>query len=129
MSVRGKAAPEIAYNELLLAAEFTVTVPPVALIVEVCALELPISTLPKLRDPGETVSWPVVELVPVPLNETVKPGPGRNTLPLDDPDAVGAKVAFRVALCPCPSVRGRLGPLTVKPVPEVWYEVTTTFPY
>lgn len=34
-SVRGNDAPEIAYCELLLAAEETVTLPPLALIVEV----------------------------------------------------------------------------------------------
>lgn len=95
-----------------------VELPVLVMVPESDAFE-PTVTVPNPRDVGLALNWPVVEPVPVPLNDTVNPGPGRNTLPLADPDTVGAKVAFRVALWPLESVSGRVGPLTVKPVPDV----------
>ena len=56
LRVNGKEAPEMAYCELLLEAEFTVTDPPDAVMVDVWFAELPTSTLPKLSDAGEAES-------------------------------------------------------------------------
>lgn len=50
--VSGKEVPEIVNCELLLLADEIVTLPPVAVSVEVCVVELPRFTLPKLNDPG-----------------------------------------------------------------------------
>lgn len=124
--MRGNATPEIANCELLLEAEDTVTLLPVAVIVEDRVLVLPTSTFPNASELGLKVSWPAVLLAPLPVRGIVKPGPGRKTLPFDVPLADGAKVTFRVMLWPRRIVTGRAGPETVKPVPATWYAVSTT---
>ena len=63
--VSGKEAPAIANWALLLAAEEIVTLPPVALRVEVCVVDVPSSTLPKFTEVGERLSCPIVVPVPV----------------------------------------------------------------
>lgn len=68
LMVNGNETPGIEYCELLLDAEFIVTLPPVAVRLAGSVVELPTSTLPKLSVAGLMLSWPVVVVVPLPLN-------------------------------------------------------------
>ena len=115
--MRGRDTPETANCELLLEAEETVTLAPVAVMVEDCVPVLPTFTLPKASEVGLTERVPAVVLPPLPLNGIVNPAPGRNTLPFDVPLADGANVTFNVMLCPRSSVVGNDGPETVYPAP------------
>lgn len=121
--VRGKEVPERVNWELLLEAEDTVTVPPLAVIVEGCEPVLPILMLPKLRVDGVTLSWPAVVVEPVPDIGTLRLGPGTKTLPLSKPVVDGVKVTLSVTLCPLLSVIGSEGPLTPKLLPTTWNAV------
>ena len=50
-------------------------------------------------------------------------------VPLAAPAAVGAKIAFNVVDCPALSVRGKLGPVKLKPLPDAAaLETVTTAP-
>jgi hypothetical protein len=71
--VSGNETPAIANCELLLDADDTVTLPPVALRLEDWVVVVPTSTLPKLIAVGATVSCPIVS--PVPLKGTFRETP------------------------------------------------------
>ena len=71
--VSGNETPEIPNCELFEEAEETVTLPVVAVIVELSVALLPSSTFPKFRAVGVMVSTPVV--APVPVNGTIRFGP------------------------------------------------------
>lgn len=118
----GKEAPAIANCALLRAAEDIVTLPPIALRVDDCVVELPTFTLPKLSAVGAMVNCPTVE--PVPVSGTFKLMPVTKTFPPAAPVACGVKVTFSVILCPARSDRGRVGPLTEKLVPVIWNAVS-----
>ena len=111
LSVSGKLAPEIENWGLELDAEFTVTVPPVAVTVIGRLVVVPRFTLPKLNDVGETVSWPTVVVAPVPVTGMLRFGPVTKTLPLNTPVFFGVNVTFNVTLCPVFKTTGKLAPV------------------
>jgi len=117
--VSGREVPVTAKWELLLVAEVTVTLPPVAVRVENWVEVWPRFTSPKLSPLGAMVSLPVVPAPepPVPRRGMFVTGPEMNTLPPSNPDWTGVKVMCRVALSPLVSTRGNEGPLTEKPLP------------
>ena len=112
LSVSGKLAPEIENWGLELDAEFTVTVPPVAVTVIGRLVVVPKFTLPKLNDVGATVSCPTVVVAPVPVTGMLTFGPATKTLPLNMPVFFGVNVTFSVAPCPLFRTSGKLAPLT-----------------
>ena len=85
-------------------------------------------TLPKLRLEEVTANTPGV--TPVPDSDTASVAfealLRMETFPLTAPPACGEKVTGKLALCPAASVKGKLNPLTEKPVPETftWLMVT-----
>ena len=88
----------------------------------------PSVTLPKLRLPGLTVNCGVV---PVPLMLTVTVGLVEELLlmvrvPVAEPAVVGSNWTCRVAVWLGFSVKGKVAPETVKPVPEMLSELTVT---
>ena len=104
--VSGNHAPCKANCELLLLAEETVTLAPLALSVVDTTPVVPTVTLPKFREPGSTMSWPDAVFVPVPVKLMLTPGPKTKALPNVMPALWGAKVTFNVTLCPLPKSRG-----------------------
>ena len=79
LMVRGKVTPAMANCALLLAAEEMVTLPPMALMLVVCVLDVPSATQPKCRNVWAILSCPIV--VPVPVKGMFKPAPVIRTLP------------------------------------------------
>jgi len=122
----GNDAPESENCELLLAADDTVTLPPVAVTVETPVVVEPMSTLPKLSVEGVIVSEPEVVEPPLPLRGMLRPEPGTKILPLSDPDDAGANVTVRVMICPLLKNSRSFGPLTEKPLPVDWNAVTVS---
>jgi hypothetical protein len=116
--VNGKEIPESENSELLLDAEDTVTLPPVAVRVEVCALLLPRSILPKLSEDGLMLSFPVLVDVPVPMSGIFNPTPRTNTLPPVGPTVPGLKTRFSVTLFFGVSSTGNVGVVTENPLPS-----------
>jgi hypothetical protein len=90
----------------------------------------PTVTLPKLNVDGLTANWPAT--VAVPAMEIVKVELDASETTEIDPVAlppdVGANTAPKVKLCPALKVRGRLNPVTLKPVPETVAWVTVVVP-
>lgn len=127
LMVNGNEAPAIVYCELLLDAEFTVTLPPVAVMLAGCVELLPTSTLPKLSVDGLRLSVPVVFVVPVPLSGILICGPEMNTLPPDMPETWGSNAMLREMLLPGLSTTGNDGPLTENPRPVVCKALNVTF--
>ena len=90
-------------------------------------LLLPVATVPKLRLEGFAASWPGV--TPVPDSGTFKEFASELmailpfTLPLD----IGAKLTFKFALWPTPSVNGSVKPDTLNPDPVVFTAEIVTF--
>ena len=95
------------------------TLPPVALKLEGCVAELPTFTLPKLREVGETISFPATLLMPVPASGTFVFGPETKTLPPIKPADCGENEMFTVTLWPAVSTSGSAGVLILKPEPVV----------
>ena len=94
-------------------------------------LLLPTCTLPKLTLDGLAVNAPA--LTPVP--ESGRLSVGFDALlviamfPLAFPLAEGVKPTLKVALCPAVSVKGRVSPLRLKPLPvAVACEMVTLVP-
>jgi hypothetical protein len=89
---------------------------------------LPICTLPKLRLIEVAATVPGVP--PLPESARVRLELAAlltiETLPLADPPVCGAKVTLKFVLWPADSVKGRLGPLRLKPAPVIvaWLIVT-----
>ena len=117
-SVTGNVIPESA-NSLGTLADEMVTDAPVAFKLPVSEELEPTTTLPKLREAGDTANWPAA--VPVPESamesgeleafETIE------TLPLAALALVGAKVTENVTLWVDGSVMGKVNPVTEKDVP------------
>jgi hypothetical protein len=102
-------------------AEEIVTLPPEALSVPDKVLVLPTRTLPKARDVG-FAAREIVEAIPVPVSETVGLIEAllTNEIWPDAPPAdAGVNFAVYVADWPALSVRGRVIPLPLNPVPDV----------
>jgi len=126
--VEGKERPLRANSEVLVVAEETVTLEPVALSVAVKLLLWPTTTLPKSKIAGLTPNWPAPATVPVPARETVRLEASEITemLPLALPGEVGEKTVPKVKLCPGIKVRGRFKPVMLNPEPVMlaWEMVT-----
>ena len=106
--------------------------PPLLVMVAVCCWFLPICTVPNammfdpvLSDPGVT---PVPERAT--LNEVFEASLVMATFPVALPEAFGAKLTEKLALCPAPIVAGMLIPLIVNAVPvkAAWLTVTLADP-
>jgi hypothetical protein len=88
----------------------------------------PSVTVPKAKLVGFAVTVPAV--APVPDNGMVRFGfeafEVMVTLPVADPETVGANLTVKVVLCPAFNIRGALIPLTVKsgPLTAAWEIVT-----
>ena len=79
----------------------------------------PSVTVPKAKLVGFAVTAPAV--APVPDNGMVRLGFEAFevivTLPVEDPETVGANLMVKVVLCPAFNVRGAVSPLSVKSSP------------
>ena len=128
----GKARPlMLRPAPVALACEMVVLVPPEFVTVTVWLCGLPTVTFPKATVAGETVSCPAE----VPSPNTGKEAladieeepdepeaelrvsealPLTATLPLADPEDLGAKVTVKLVLCPAAKVTGKVRPLIVK---------------
>ena len=126
--VTGRARPLTLNSDVLMLASVIVMLEPLAVSEAVKLLLCPTVTLPKLIMAGLTANWP--ETVAVPAMEMVSAGlDASETTEIDPvalPPEVGAKTAPKVKLCPALRVRGRLNPVTRKPVPEALAWVTVT---
>jgi hypothetical protein len=111
--VTGKEIPDNENSELVTLAADTTTLAPEALNDPVCVALDPTVTLPKLKDPGVTLSDPAAAAEP--KSGMVKFGTVDATemLPLAAFVLLGVKVTFSVMLCPAESVSGSPGPLSV----------------
>jgi hypothetical protein len=130
-SVSGKDTPCKINWELLLLAEDTVTLAPVALMVIGSVSVVPSFTLPKLTSVGARVKEPTVGFgvgvgaglgvppPPVPERGTVSATLETYRLPPTVPADRGAKLTFNVTLCPELRVKGNEAPLTENPLPVV----------
>jgi len=118
--VTGSEIPAMANCPLLLDAEVTVTLPPVAVSDEVCVEEFPSTTEPKLTL-GVTLKVPavVVVLVPVPATGMFTNGPFTITLPAVMPAAWGVKLTVKVSVCPLESATAGGGSTTPKAPPTI----------
>ena len=124
--VNGKDTPDTANCALLLAADETVTLPPLAPSVVDRVLVLPTSMLPKLRLAGLRVNCPIVVVVPVPLKGIFNPGPETKIFPVVELVVCGVKLTFSVMLAPAERVKGKPGPLAENPPPVVCKPLTVT---
>ena len=91
---------------------------PVLLIVKICDLVWPSTTLPKLNVAGETLN-PAAAPVPVKLIVSGDPWASLVTVivPTALPAAVGANFTLNVAVCEGFKVAGVVKPVTLNPVP------------
>lgn len=113
------------------ALEITTSDPPEFVIVADCEPLLEVCTLPKLKLEGVDVSSPVAAAFPE--NATVTDGLEALLViiraPVFAPAASGAYFTVKLVLCPAASVKGRLGPLTLNPVPLAFAcEIVTLVP-
>src|SRR5208282_74677 len=116
--VNGNLTSVTANSELLLEAEETVTLPPLALSFAVRILFPPTATSPKASVAGVIVRVPLLPPpVPVPTSGTSSPGPQTKKLPPVSPCACGLKVAFSFTFCPPSRVKGNSAPLTENGLP------------
>jgi hypothetical protein len=115
----GKVKPLSTNSELFEVAEATVTLEPLALRVPVWLWLVPTTTLPKLIDPGATLSWP--GLVPVADSVTLtfafEALDDRVSVPLAIPADFGANDTESVRLSFTARVWGRLMLPRLNPVP------------
>lgn len=121
-SVKGNANPETEKPVPLTLCEDRVTLAlPVLVSVRVLAALLPVVTLPKLKEAGETLSCKL-EVIPVP--ESAMPTEGVAELlasvsePENEPAVVGENATVNGALAPGAMVSGRDKPEYVKPEPD-----------
>jgi hypothetical protein len=124
--VKGSEGPWRTNCELLLLAEETVTLAPVALRLSDCVFVVPTASAPNVNGAGAMINWPVAAAVPVPASGMAKAGPETNRLPALIPVDCGAKVTFNVTLCPVPNLMGKVGPLSEIPAPVVWRPKSVT---
>ena len=115
----GKVKPLSTNSELFEVAEDTVTLEPLALSIAVWLWLVPTTTLPKVIDPGATVSWP--GLVPAADSDTptfaFEALDDSVSVPLAVPDYFGANETESVRLCPAASVCGNVMLPRLNPVP------------
>lgn len=101
--VTGKVSPLMVNAELFELAEARVMLPPLAVIVPLLDSVVPTVTLPKVMEPGVTLSIPV-EVVAVPLRETATEGSDAfdviTTLAVSVPELFGENVTEKFALVP-----------------------------
>lgn len=120
--VTGRDRPPIVKTELFVLAAVTVTFAPVAFRVAVPAALVPSTTLPKASVDGVMESCPAA-VEPVPETPIVKEAFEASevivTVPLADPEEVGANFTVTVAVPPAVRVRGVVIPLTVNPEPVI----------
>lgn len=120
--VSGRDRPPIVKTELFVLAAVTVTFAPVAFSVAVPEELVPSATLPKARVDGVMESCPAA-VAPVPETPIVKDAFDASevmvTVPLTDPEEVGANLTLTVAVPPAVKVRGVVIPLTANPVPVI----------
>lgn len=128
--VRGSCGPLRVNSLLLVPAEDTVTLDPLAVMVLVALFVAPTFTFPKLIDPGETLSEAPAAPLPERDSEILLQPYVIETFPLTVLAAVGAKLTANVTLCPAGTVSGVFRPLTLNPVPETEEPeiVTLAFP-
>src|SRR5271166_270393 len=117
--VNGKEAPSSTNWELLLAAEETVTLAPLAVMVRGWSAWVPTVTLPKVRGAGAITNWPAAVLPPVPVSGMVRPAFGKIRLLLAAPVNCGAKVTLKVKVWPGETIWGKVNPLAVNSVPVI----------
>jgi hypothetical protein len=120
----GRESPPTLNAELFVLAPVIVIFAPLALRVPDATPLFPTTTLPKLLLPGLTVSCPREEVAEhVPESARLVRGFGASLLiasvPLNAPDAVGAKTTPIVVLCPAARVTGRLGSVREKYLLEI----------
>jgi len=117
--VAGSEIPESTNSLLLILADETVTDAPLAVRLPLSGALDPSTTLPKLRLVGDTAKVPAA--VPVPESAMPSGDLGalevKAALPLELPVDCGAKATEKVALCPVPSVSGKVKPPRVKLAP------------
>ena len=106
--------------------------PPLLVMVAVCCWFLPICTVPNAMMFDPVLSDPGVRPVPerATLNEVFEALLVMATFPVALPEAFGANVTEKLALCPAPIVAGMLIPLIVNAVPvtAAWLTVTLDDP-
>jgi hypothetical protein len=94
--------------------------PPELVNVSVTVSLFPTTTLPKLTEDGLADNAP--SAAPLPLNGIfrvgLEPSDVTVTLPVALPVAAGANFTLKLTLCPLLSVRGKVNPLRLKPVPD-----------
>src|SRR5713101_5763229 len=126
--VTGRESPLTVNSDVLMLAPVIVMLEPPAVRDADKFLLCPTVTLPKFNVAGLTDNWP--ETVVVPAMEMVSVGFAASEITEIDPVAlppeVGANTVPKVKLCPALKVRGRLSPVTLKPVPETLAWVTVT---
>lgn len=120
--VMGRLGPVSLNSELLTDADETVTLAPLAVKVAVMFLLAPTITLPKLKLVGVRPNWPTAVPLPdkvigVRVFDAVET---TAMLPLALPALWGEKVMPKVKLSPASRSRGKLSPVTPKPVPLVF---------
>jgi len=117
--VLGRDNPPRLNSALVVVAEDTVTLDPVAVRVFVRVLLLPTVTLPKFKVVALEVSWPAEVPVPDSAIVRVEFEAFETTLipPLVLPPTFGVKRTVNVMLCPLLRLKGRLKPLKLNPAP------------
>ncbi len=114
-----------------VACEMVILPVPELIRVMVWVLRVPTATSPKLALGGTTESCgctavPVMAIVVGEFGALLT----SETLPVMLPVLAGAKTTLKVVFCPGARVRGRLSPLTLRPLPETlaWETVTLALP-
>lgn len=129
--VEGNEMPE-RVNSLPMLTDETVTAVPVAFKVPFNEELDPTTTFPKFNVAGETANWPGAVAVPesVRLSGELDASEIIDSVPLDEPALVGAKVTVKVTLWVEDSVIGSVNPLTEKtaPLTLAWEMVTADPP-
>ncbi len=130
-TVTGSEMPD-SVNSFVMLSDEIVTAAPVAFRAPFSEELDPTTTFPKLNVAGETANWPGA--VPVPesamLSGELDVFDTIDTVPLAEPEPVGAKVTVNVTLWFEDSVAGKVNPLTEKMVPGTlaWDMVTVDPP-
>ncbi len=130
-TVTGREMPD-SVNSFVMLSDENVTAAPVAFSAPLSEELEPTAKLPKLNVAGETANWPGALPVPesVMLSGELDASDTIDTMPLADPEPVGAKVTEKVTLWFEDRVAGNVNPLTEKTAPETlaWDMVTVDPP-
>ena len=121
--VVGSDRPPTLKAELLVLASVTVTLAPLAVRLPDAVPLVPVTTFPRPKVVGFTLSCPVDDVIPVPDSAIVPVGLEASdvtvAVALNGPAAFGVNVMLSVALCPAPIEAGMLGAVTVKYLLEI----------